>query len=73
MFSQEEFWRALRADGKLLEVKGIAEAKECKADEAKMVTSVVFMMKRNYSYIRESLVEKLDENDWERMNGILSL
>ena len=53
----------LRAGGKLLEVKGIAEAKECKADEAKKVTSVIFIMKRNYSYIRENPVEKLDEND----------
>jgi hypothetical protein len=40
----------LRVDGKLLEVKGIAEAKECKADEAKKVTSVVFMMKELFLY-----------------------
>lgn len=41
----------MRVEGKLLEVKGIAEVKECKADDAKKVKSVVFMTK-GYSYIK---------------------
>ena len=59
VFSQEEFWRALIIEGKALEVRGIAEVNECKANEAKKVTSVAFMMKEKYySYIKASRVEE---------------
>lgn len=51
VFSQEEFWRAVRVEGKVSEVKGIAEVNECKANEAKKVTSVVFMMKEEILFL----------------------
>jgi hypothetical protein len=47
----------LRVEGKVLEVKGIAEVNECNAVEAKKVKSVIFMVKKYYSDIKASSVE----------------